>query len=76
MDTIYSYDGEYAVKFTRPVNEDTKDQVQIYDRYSWNMLDTKDLTLDYILNLISEVWWKWRFITEKEYNEIIKEKED
>ena len=75
-DTIYRYDWEYAVKFTRPVNEDTKNQVEIYDRYAWNMLDVNSMTVDNICDILSEVWWKWRSITEDEYNKIVSKKED
>ena len=71
-ETKYSYNGEYAVKCTIPVTEETKDtNVEIYDRYNNTMLKTKDFTVDELVDIITETEWTWKYITEEEYNRII-----
>lgn len=71
-ETKYRYNGEYAVKYTIPVTEETKDSnVEIYDRYNESMLDTAQMTAKDIVSLISEIWGTWRDISEEEYNQII-----
>jgi hypothetical protein len=71
-ETKYRYNWEYAIKYTIPVTEETKDSnVEIYDRYNDSILDTAQMTAKEIVSLISEVWGTWRDITEEEYTQIV-----
>ena len=75
-DTKYRYNGEYAVKYTIPVTDETKDSnVELYDRV-WNwFVDVSTIKTDELVSLISEIWWTWRDISEEEYNKITKKSE-
>ena len=68
----YRYNWEYAIKYKIPITEDARDvNVEIYDRYSGNMLLISNMSVQEIFSLISEVWASWRNITKKEYEKII-----
>lgn len=71
-ETIYRYNGEYAVKYTIPVTEETKDtNVELYDKYNDSMVDVSQMTAKDLVSLISEIWGTWRNISEEEYNQIV-----
>ena len=68
----YRYNWEYAVKYKVPVTDETRDiNVEIYDRYSGNMLSISNMSVQEIVSLISEVWASWRNITKKEYERLV-----
>lgn len=68
----YRYNWEYVVKYRIPVTDETRDvNVEIYDRYSKNMLLISNMSLQEIVDLISDLWASWRNITKEEYERII-----
>ena len=73
-ETHYRYNWEYAVKYTIPVSEETKDtNVELYDRHNNTMVDVTNWTAKDLLSIISEIWGTWRKISEEEYNKIVGE---
>ncbi len=68
----YRYNWEYAVKYTIPVTDETKDSnVELYDRFWKWFVDVANIKTDELVSLISEIWWTWRDISEEEYERII-----
>ena len=68
----YRYNWECVVKYRIPVTDETRDvNVEIYDRYSKNMLLISNMSLQEIVDLISDVWASWRNITKEEYERLV-----
>lgn len=72
----YRYNGEYAVKYESLIYKN-KDSVELFDCVNWEFVDTKNMTVEWLADLVAEIGWTGRDITEEEYNEIInKEKKE
>lgn len=72
-DTKYYENGEYAVKYTIPVTEDTKvANVELYDKIWESFVDVSDIEAKELVSLLSEIWGTWRTIDETRFSEVTK----
>lgn len=67
----YYYSGEYAYKSPVVLTDENKSQVELYDRYQNQMVDTSEKTVNQLAKILADVAANWRKISEEEYNQIV-----
>lgn len=65
------FNGEYAVKYISPLKSH-KSEVELFSCLNWNMVNTDDMPVESLVDIVSEVWASWRRVSEDEFNEIVK----
>lgn len=70
---MYRKDWENAVKFDYPLTEESRKEVELFDRHSGKFVDIRELTNDQIGEIISYIWANGNEITEEEYHHLISE---
>lgn len=69
----YRKDSENAVKFDYPLTEESRGDIELFDREAGVFVEIAKLTNDQLAEIISYIWANGNEISEEEYKQLISE---